>query len=95
VVIPTIKVLILINSLSHINHSIVTTKNFHVVTISKLTFASNIQKEKTIFHSIQFDKFFPKVKGIILRFYIDMIIPAFKKIFLFSSTREEINHPQD
>ena len=56
------------------------TKNFHAGIITKLTFTQNIKIENIFIHSVQFDKFYPKVKGIIPRFSINRIIPALKEI---------------
>ncbi|GEM_PF-2203655 len=69
----------MINSLSQINHSFVTTKIFFAGIITKLTFAQKYSKRKPFINSVQFDKFYPKVKGIITRFSINRIIPALKK----------------
>ena len=69
----------MINSLSQINCSFLTVKIFHAGIITKLKFGLNLQKEKILFTPIQFDKFYPKVKGIILRFSINRIVPALKK----------------
>ena len=66
-----------------------TTKIFHAGIITKLTFALNIQKENLLFTPIQFDKFYPKVKGIIPRFSINRIIPALKNKNKFSFHQQE------
>ena len=69
----------MINSVSLIYHSIVTTKKFSCRNHYKINICSKYSKRKPFIHSVQFDKFYPKVKGIITRFSINRIIPALKK----------------
>ena len=61
------------------NHSFVTTKNFSCRNHYKINICSKYSKRKPFIHSVQFDKFYPKVKGIIPRFSINRIIPALRK----------------
>ncbi|SVA68236.1 uncharacterized protein METZ01_LOCUS121090, partial [marine metagenome] len=85
-----------INSLSQINHSFVTTNFFFAGIITKLTFAQKYSKRKPFIHSVQFDKFYPKVKGIIPRFSINRIIPALREkiISIFINKRRKKLSPK-
>jgi len=57
----------------------VTNKNFSCRIHYKINIFSKYSKRKPFIHSVQFDKFYFKVKGIIPRFTINKIIPALKK----------------
>jgi len=57
----------------------VTSKNFSCRNHYKINICSKYSKIKPLIHSVQFDKFYPKVKGIIPRFSINRIIPPLKK----------------
>jgi len=55
------------------------TRNFSCRNHYKINIFSKYSKSKHFIHSVQFDKFYPKVKGIIPRFSINRIIPALKE----------------
>jgi len=57
----------------------VKTKNFSCRNHYKFNICSKYSKRNPFIHSVQFDKFYPKVKGIIPRFSINRIIPALKE----------------